>query len=143
MIRAALLTATLIITAPAAQAQAQSKAAAYLVKQAIAEGCEGGKGTMGPSGIIERDLNGDGLSDLILADDALSCSGQSERSLNCGMQVCSVTFYLRRGELLQKVHEMLGADVTVGTGQIPKVFMNAHGGSRGFVRWNGRTFANR
>lgn len=143
MIRTTLLTAILAMTISASEAQTQSKAVAYLVKQEIAEGCESRKGTMDRSGIIERDLNGDGLPDLILADDALRCSGQSERSLNCGMQVCSVTFYLRRGELLQKVHEMLGADVTVGTGQNPKVFMDAHGGTRGFVRWNGRTFVNR
>jgi len=54
-----------------------------------------------------------------------------------------VTFYLRRGPLLQKVHEMLGAEVSVGEGRIPKVSMFAHGGSRGFVRWNGQTFTNR
>lgn len=143
MIRAALLTAILAVSASGAQAQAQSKAVAYLVKQEIAEGCETHRGTMATSGIIERDLDGDGVPDLILADDALKCSGPSARSLNCGMQICSVTFYLRRGPLLQKVHEMLGAGVTVGAGRIPKVSMFAHGGSRGFVRWNGQAFSNR
>lgn len=143
MIRAALFTATLSIVAAVPQAQAQTKAASYLVKQEIAEGCESHRGTMDASGIIERDLDGDGLPDLILADDALRCSGESTRSLNCGMQICSVTFYLRRGQLLQKVHEMLGAGVTVGEGRIPKVAMFAHGGSRGFVRWNGHSFTNR
>lgn len=143
MIRAALLTATLAIASSASAAQAQSKAVAYLVKQEIAEGCESHLGTMARSGIIERDLDGDGLPDLILADDALKCSGPSERSLNCGMQICSVTFYLRRGLLLQKVYEMLGANVAVGEGHIPKVAISAHGGSRGFVRWNGQTFINR
>lgn len=143
MIRAALLLATLFTTAFTSHADAQSKAVAYLVKQEITEGCESHRGTMDPAGIIERDLDGDGLPDLILADDALKCSGASERSVNCGMQVCSVTFYLRRGPLLQKVHEMLGAGVTVGAERIPKVTMFAHGGSRGFVRWNGHTFANR
>ncbi len=143
MIRTALLAALFTISAGVPLAQAQSKAASYLVKQEIAEGCESHRGTMDPSGIIERDLDGDGLPDLILADDALKCSGQSERSVNCGMQICSVTFYLRRGPLLQKVHEMLGAGVTVGEGRIPKVSMFAHGGSRGFVRWNGQTFTNR
>lgn len=140
--RRTLLLASLIAFMPASLVQAQSSAVAYLVNQEIAEGCESHKGTIEPSGIIERDLDGDGEPDLIIAADALRCSGQNSRSLNCGMQICSVTFYLRRGPLLRKVHDMLGAGVSVGPGRVPKVFMYAHGGSRGSVRWNGRGFEN-
>ncbi|MBB3900932.1 hypothetical protein [Methylobacterium brachythecii] len=122
-------------------AEAQSKAAAYLVKQAIADGCEGRPGTIGLSGAIERDRDGDGLPDLIIAEDEIHCSGESARSIKCGMQVCSVTFYLRRRPILQKVHDMLGSGVSVGNERIPKISMYAHGGRRGSVHWNGRGFA--
>lgn len=132
--------ASLVAIIAASPATAQSKAAAYLVKQEIAEGCESHQGTVDASGAIERDLDGDGLPDLVISHDAIHCSGQSTRSFNCGMRVCSVNFYMRRGPLLQKVHEMLGADVSVGDGRLPKVYMSAHGGRRGFVRWNGHGF---
>ena len=56
------------------------------------------------------------------------------------MQVCSVKFYLRRGELLKPELEMLGAGVEVGSGQVPAISMYAHGGARGSVRWSGNGF---
>ncbi|WP_342108776.1 hypothetical protein [Methylobacterium sp. SI9] len=140
MIRPGLFWTSLVAILAASPGSAQSKAATYLIQQAISEGCESHRGTMDASGAIERDLDGDGAADLIIADDGLRCSGPSPRSINCGMQVCSVTFYLRRGPLLQKVHEMLGAGLSVGSGRIPKVHMYAHGGRRSFVRWNGSRF---
>ena len=140
MIRTGLFWAWFVTILVASPAGAQSKAATYLIQQAISEGCESHRGTMDASGAIERDLDGDGVPDLIIADDGLRCSGPSPRSINCGMQVCSVTFYLRRGPLLRKVHEMLGASLSVGSERIPKVHMYAHGGRRGFVRWNGSRF---
>lgn len=133
------LAASIALTA-ASPAAAQSKAAAYLIQQEIAEACESKQGTVGAGGAIERDLDGDGALDLIIAHDAIHCSGSNSRNLNCGMQVCSVTFYLRRGQLLRKVHDMLGAGVQVGRGAIPEVYMYAHGGRRGSVRWNGHGF---
>lgn len=143
MIHSRLFMASFVAVTITSPASAQSKAAAYLIKQEISEGCESHRGTLDTSGALERDLDGDGLPDLIIAQDKISCSGSSVRSLNCGMQVCSVTFYMRRGPLLQKTYEMLGAGVSVGSGRIPKVHMYAHGGQRGFVRWNGRSFADR
>ena len=140
MIRTILIMTFFVAFVAQSPAVAQSKAAAYLIKQEIAEGCESHQGTMGASGAIERDLDGDGLPDLIIAHDEIHCSGQSTRSTNCGMQICSVTFYMRRGQLLQKIHDMLGSGVSVGNERIPKVHMYAHGGRRGFVRWNGHGF---
>ena len=140
MIPTRLFSALFVAALAVSPAHAQSKAAAYLIKQAISEGCESHRGTMDPSGAIERDLDGDGAPDLIIADDGLRCSGPSIRSLNCGMQVCAVTFFLRRGPLLQQVHSMLGAGLSVGPGRVPKVSMYAHGGRRGFVRWTGSRF---
>ena len=124
----------------ATPAAARSTAAAYLVKQEIAGACESGRGSIDPASVIERDLDGDGRSDLVIAHEGNRCKGPNGRSLACGMQVCDVIFYLRRGPLLEKVHEMLGGGVHVGKGRIPTVFMYAHGGSQGSVRWNGRGF---
>lgn len=136
----AVATALLVAIAASPLARAQSGAAAYLLKQEITDGCESGKGTIGPSGAIERDLDGDGLLDLIIAHDAIQCSGQATRSRNCGMQVCSVIFYLKRGRLLRKAGDMLGSNVQVASGTVPRIYMFAHGGRRGSVRWNGRSF---
>ncbi len=124
----------------ASQAVAESRAAAYLAKQEINEGCDGRQGRIDPAGLIERDLDGDGLADLIISHEAIECAGRMSRSNHCGMQVCSVLFYVRRGSLLQKVHDMLGANVKVGRERIPKVHMDAHGGGGGYVRWNGKSF---
>ncbi|UIJ73945.1 hypothetical protein [Aurantimonas sp. HBX-1] len=130
------------LLAMTASAEARSRAAEYLVAEQIAEACDGGRGTIEPSGVIERDLTGDGAADLIIAHEAITCAGGgvSGRSLFCGMQVCSVHFYVRRGTLLQPVLEMLGGGVTAGPGDVPDISMYAHGGTQGSVRWNGRTF---
>ncbi|MBP0614087.1 hypothetical protein [Jiella mangrovi] len=119
-------------------ALARSKAAQWLVKEEIAGACENGRGSIDPAGVIERDLNGDGRADLIISHDAIDCG--RARSNACGMQVCSVLFFIRRGDLLVKVHEMLGANVEVRSGRIPAIFLNAHGGGGGTVRWNGQSF---
>ncbi len=123
-------------------ADARSKAAAYLVEEQIARACEDGRGSIDPAGVIERDLDGDGRDDLIIAHEAISCTsgGQFGRSAFWGMQVCSVMFHLRREPLMQLTHEMLGGGVTVGGGRVPAVSMNAHDGNRGSVQWNGRIF---
>ncbi len=120
------------------QASARSKAAQWLVKEEIAAACENGRGSIDPSGVIERDLNGDGRADLIISHDAIHCG--RDRSDFCGMQVCTVLFYIRRGDLLVKVQEMLGANVEVRSGRVPAIFLSAHGGGGGAVRWNGRRF---
>lgn len=124
----------------APSAEARSKAAQWLADREIAEACESGRGSIDPSGVIERDLDGDGRDDLIISHEAISCEGEMARSLFCGMQVCSVKFYLRRGELLKPELEMLGAGVEVGSGQVPAISMYAHGGARGSVRWSGNGF---
>jgi hypothetical protein len=121
-------------------AVAESRAAAYLAQQEINDGCDGRQGRIDPAGLIERDLDGDGLADLIISHEAIRCAAKMSRSNQCGMQVCSVLFYLRRGSLLQKAHDMLGANVKVGRERVPKVHMDAHGGGGGYVRWNGKSF---
>ena len=121
--------------------EARTKAAAWVAKEQIAEACDGGRGTIDPVGVIERDLDGDGKSDLILSHDAIFCSdGRFGRSMFCGAQVCSVLFYVRRGGLLKKVGEVLGGGVTIGEGRRPPISMHGHGGQSVSVKWNGTAF---
>ncbi|WP_331822011.1 hypothetical protein [Aurantimonas sp. A2-1-M11] len=122
-------------------AEARTKAAAWVVKEEIASACEGEQGTIDPAGVMERDLDGDGNSDLVLAHDAIYCSNsQFGRSSFCGMQVCSVNLYVRRDGLLKKVGEVLGGGVTIGEGRIPAISMHAHGGQQTSVKWDGKSF---
>jgi hypothetical protein len=114
----------------------RSKAADYLVREQIAEACDGKEGKIDPGAVIERDLTGDGKADLIISHEGITC-GNRERGGSCGAQVCSVMIYVRRGALLVLAREMLGTGVTVGDGAI---HMHAHGGKRGTVKWNGREF---
>ncbi|MEC5323942.1 hypothetical protein [Aurantimonas sp. A3-2-R12] len=88
--------AVVLLLALMTSADARSKAAAYLVEEQIARACEDGRGSIDPAGVIERDLDGDGRDDLIIAHEAISCTsgGQFGRSMFCGMQVRSVMFYL-------------------------------------------------
>jgi hypothetical protein len=120
-------------------ASAGSKAADYLVAEQIAEACNGKKGQIDPAAVIERDLTGDGKADLIISHEGIKYA-DGERSGFCGMQVCSVNIYVRRGELLKLALEMLGARVRVEGGPIPTITMVAHGGSLHSIRWNGSGF---
>jgi hypothetical protein len=121
-------------------AEARSNAAQWLVDREIAEACDGNPGSIDPSGAIERDLDGDGRDDFLLAHEAITCQGDMARSLFCGMQVCTVKIFLRRGDLLEQAVDMLGGGVEVGAGPVPAISMYAHGGARGQLRWNGRAF---
>jgi len=113
---AALAATAVLLSSPAL---ARSKAADYLVREEIAGACDGGNGTINDSAVIERDLNGDGKTDLIIAHDGIKCANGS-RSNACGMVVCTVNIYIREGALLKlMVDDPLGAGVTVGNGKFP------------------------
>ena len=112
-----LLILAIVTALLASPAQARSKAADYLVRDQIADACEGGKGSINPAAVIERDLTGDGQPDLIISHDGITCS-DGGRSNACGMQVCSVTIYVRDGALLKPaVDDLLGTMVTVSDGR--------------------------
>lgn len=128
--------AAITIAAPAASQS--SNAARYLANKEVAEACNGG-GRINPKGLIERDLTGDGRDDLIISHEWIECAS-GQRSMYCGMQVCSVNIYVREGKLLKLRGEFLGGGVSVGGGSRPKIEMYAHGGARGAIRWNGRSF---
>ena len=129
---------TAIAVCICATAEARSKAAEYLVNEEIAAACDGG-GAIAPEAVIEQDLTGDGRADLIISHEGITCAGGG-RSNACGMQVCSVNFYVREGTLLKPNREMLGVGVRVGEGAVPDIQMYRHGGGEGRVRWNGQTF---
>lgn len=131
---------TAILALLPATAAAGSKAANYLVAEEIAGACDGKKGRIDSAAVIERDLTGDGKADLIISHDGIKCADGS-RSAACGMQVCTVRLYERRGELLKLTLDMLGAGVRVDASAIPKITMYAHGGRQGSIRWDGATFA--
>lgn len=109
---------------PAAAADAQE-----VLRQEIADACDGAPGKVAREGAIERDLDGDGLEDLIVSHEYITCSGgMMGRSRFCGMQVCSVNVYVRGPRGLALREELLGAGVRVGSGPVPTVTMYQHGG---------------
>ena len=135
-----LLILAIVTALLASPAQARSKAADYLVRDQIADACEGGKGSINPAAVIERDLTGDGQPDLTIRHDGITCS-DGGRSNACGMQVCSVTIYVRDGALLKPaVDDLLGTMVTVSDGKIPVIHWRGHGGGAHSMKWNGSKF---
>jgi hypothetical protein len=136
------LFASLLILS-AASVEALSNAARYLIDQQIAEACEwkGGAGIIDPAAVIERDLTGDGRADLIISHEGIVCA-DGGRSSHCGMQVCSVMIYVRRGALLEvAADDKLGMGVSVGEGEIPTIHMLGHGGHRTALRWDGQALS--
>jgi hypothetical protein len=123
-------------------AEALSNAARYLIDEQIAEACEwkGGGGTIDPAAVIERDLTGDGRADLIISHEGIVCA-DGGRSDFCGMQVCSIMIYVRRGALLEvAADDVLGMGVSVGEGEIPTIHMLGHGGRPTALKWDGQAF---
>ena len=123
----------------AAPAVARSKAATYLIEEHIANACGPSGGTIDDSAAIERDLTGDGKADFVLSHEGIKCA-DGGRSSFCGMQVCGVHIYVRRGGLLVQEVEMLGGGVKLVGDGIPAIEMFAHGGTVHRIRWNGTTF---
>ena len=126
-----------IITWPV-PSHAQSPAAQAAIAEQIPNGCMEGGGRINPDGIIEQDISGDGQVDLILDLGFIECDQGG--NMACGVQVCSVVFYLRQGESLVQTWEVLSAGVAVGEGNPPIINLTAHGGSPGRRQWNGETF---
>ena len=137
---------TLLALAAAVLAQAQpawalSDAARQRVEEEIAAACDGGPGSFDPAGLVERDLDGDGREDLILSHEHIDCQGQPSRSIFCGMQVCSLHFYVRRGDLLRPAGEVLGSLGPITDTPMPVITTYGHGGGQALWRWNGQAFA--
>ncbi|GIT91278.1 hypothetical protein JANAI62_17340 [Jannaschia pagri] len=117
-----------------------SNAARYLAAQEVSEACDGRGGTVS-DGLFERDLDGDGRDDLLIAHEGIRCAGGGfARSAYCGMQVCTVKIWLRRGDLLKLEEEFLGGGITLGPTSVPVISGYAHGGASWSMRWSGGGF---
>lgn len=120
--------------------RARSKSVDWLIREQIADACDGKPGKINPAAVIERDLTGDGKADLIISHDGISCNGGG-RSSACGMQVCAVKIYVRDGALLKlAVGDLLGTAVKVGDGAVPTIEWRIHGGGGRVMKWNGQAF---
>ena len=129
------------LCAIAGNAEARSKAAAYLIGQELAKACDGlgGGGRIDDEAVIERDLTGNGKADLIIDHGGIQCSGE-QRSGYCGIRACSVLIYVRKGRLLKLAEEILSIGVTVGKGRRPGIELVGHSFQSTTIRWNGRKF---
>ncbi|HIE30549.1 TPA: hypothetical protein EYP66_25100 [Candidatus Poribacteria bacterium] len=118
-----------------------SKAARWLVDQAINEGCDGRGGQMSPDGIFVRDLDGDGQDDLVLMHDGIRCEGTPEISNLCGAKVCEGVVFLRRGGLLDRANSFMGTGLKIGSGRNPTISFLQHDLSEFSFGWDGQNFA--
>ncbi|MFW2543344.1 hypothetical protein ACN2XU_11930 [Primorskyibacter sp. 2E107] len=136
----------LLLTAALSQPAAaqSSNAAQYLLRQNLVEACGGAGGTAAPGTVIEADLDADGRQDLLIAHEMIECrtgSAPYGRSMLCGMQVCTVRIYLRRGNLLALTTDFLGGGVTVNRNATPPLISGyAHGGGPWAIRWRDGAF---
>lgn len=127
------------VLAVAGQAEARSKAAQYLVDQQISDACNGGEGSIAESGLVERDLTGDGRDDLIIDHAGIQCDGAGMSGF-CGAQVCSLLIYVRRGDLLKLEVDSLGTVLEISNDPVPVLSVAGHGANRATLRWDGKRF---
>ncbi len=126
----------------AAQAGAQSiEAARWLLWQEAQAACQmsGGAPSIRETGLIERDLDGDGALDLLIAHEGFIC-GEVGRSGFCGVQVCTLKIWLNRGGQLILTEEFLGMNIAVDTNTPPVITGYGHGGGAWSIRWTGTGF---
>lgn len=86
---------------------------------------------------LYRDLNGDGLIDVIVVEDSLRCYGQSETSFVLVSKQPNGKF--RQMFASEGVAEVLD---TRGVGKWPDISIGGPGFCFPVVRWNGREYAN-
>lgn len=138
MLRFALMLAA--ATAAPLPALALSNAANYLVAQEIGLACGGSPGRYDPDYVVERDLDGDGRSDLVISHEGIECQ-TTGRSAECGMMLCSIRVWVRRGDLLAlAVDDLIGYNMTVGDGPTPEIRWVAENGAPVAMRWDGSGF---
>lgn len=110
------------------------------VREQIARACENKPGKIEPASVIERDLTGDGKTDLIIHHHGIECDGGG-RSIFCGAQECSANLYVRRGAQLHPAGEFGAVEwIKIEGGKVPTIHTISHGGKPLALRWNGREF---
>lgn len=116
-----------------------SRATDYLMTREAAKGCPAG-GRF-DHGFFELDLTGDGIRDLVLSHEGVICEGERARSLLCGMQACTVLFFvgLENGLLVQ-VDQAFGREVNVDGAEPPITTLTGRSGGLLHLQWNGTAF---
>ncbi|MEX0404830.1 hypothetical protein ABGN05_04035 [Aquibium sp. LZ166] len=127
----------LVVFGLSAPALAQSKAAKYLIDQEVSKACEG-PGTIRPESAIERDITGDGRDDLIINHRGIWCG--SSQSGFCGMQLCDVLIYVRKGSLLHLELETMSGSLRLSDENPPDIYLSSHGGDEVPIKWDGNKF---
>jgi len=111
-----------------------------LVREQIAEACNGKPGSIDPASVIEHDLTGDGDPDLIIFHYGIKCEFHI-RSGFCGAQECRANLYVRRGAGLHAAGEFGAVEwIDIGKERIPTIHTISHGGKPLALRWNGHEF---
>lgn len=142
MPRLCLVLAALAAAVAPLPALALSKAAEYLIAQEVGLACGGGPGSYLPGSVVEQDLTGDGRPDLVIGHEGIACQdGPTGRSAECGMRLCTIRVWVRRGTLLElAVDDLQGAALSVGSGPMPAIGWETNEGVPVSIRWDGTGF---
>lgn len=127
----------------ASSSYAKSKSVKQVVREQIREACGNRGGTITRKGVIRRDLNGDRRKDLIVDHSCITCRSGRQRSLACGMQVCSTIYYVRTRHGYKAAGDFLGSILRIGKGRRPGIRYYGHGDRRFTVRWSRGKFRTR
>ncbi|MCR8548401.1 hypothetical protein M4578_11210 [Salipiger sp. P9] len=115
-----------------------------VVDTVLEDACQGRGGSMDGAGVIQADLDRDGVADVIVDESFVTCEGPElwmRRPLSCGAQVCEFHIYMHRNGAL--VHTLTGQNSLGGIveGALPGVRVVSHGGRTDVIRWTGSGFA--
>ena len=139
VLMAAAVTAAGVTAAPL-PAFALSDVASELVAQEVKAACGGGPGRYDPAFVVERDLDGDGMADLIVAHEGIECAS-APRSAECGEVLCRIRVWLRRGaRFTPGFVDASGYDMTIGHGPTPEIRWVGEDGAPVSIRWGGNGF---
>lgn len=137
------LVACFVLAVPIPAHAEQSKAAAWLIEDAIDSACET-TGTIDPTSVLETDLTGDGLDDLVLSFGSLSCAGQLGTNDFCGASgMCSVRVYVRHADgtlALKGDYLSQGGEFAIQESMPPGIMLSGHDGTPETLHWRGRGF---
>lgn len=119
---------------------ALTDAASGLVAQEVEAACGTDPGRYDPGFVVERDLDGDGTADLLVAHEGIECAAAA-RSALCGETACPIRIWLRRGDgFTSALDGVSGYDMTIGAGPVPEIRWVTENGAPAAVRWDGGAF---
>ena len=110
------------------------------VQAMLTDACQSRGGELDHAGMRVTDLDGDGTVDLLFDEGFVTCKGAQSRSINCGMQVCSMHVFLWRDGGLRRAGLWLNGFGGLTDDTPPGIEIISHGGATGVMRWNGQGF---